>query len=358
MSTRFLLPMDRFVLYNPPQPLPWSWNSGGHYSLYLRKAVETFQAELSGNTSPQGEGAGHFYRTAQLEQIRRHVFHEDGDFVTFYDGYPKATAHVLIVPKLEVADGLAAFLFQQTPPGIGGSSCHMAGEKEDNDKEGEGQRQGQRGSSFQASELLTQDFALAKLARLEAYQGRVVAMLRRLFPRLTFRHGVHAEPSLHQLHVHVISEDFRAAALKNRKHWLSFQPPFLVPLAHVRELVAGSLSGSLAGSGTQTAAAQQGRLREEVPEEQLAKYLKQCASDGAGANNSELKCCCADGPVFPTMPALKRHLETCMEKRPPWPPPPQGIGGSANNRFGAEDADSRSAKRRKIEEGTSEECDL
>jgi len=60
--------MDRFVLYNPPQPLPWSWNSGGHYSLYLRKAVETFQAELSGNTSPQGEGAGHFYRTAQLER--------------------------------------------------------------------------------------------------------------------------------------------------------------------------------------------------------------------------------------------------------------------------------------------------
>jgi len=45
---------------------------------------------------------------------------------------------------------------------------------------------------------------------------------------LTFKLGFHALPSMSQLHMHVISEDFNSPSLKNKKHWNSFTSPFFV----------------------------------------------------------------------------------------------------------------------------------
>lgn len=42
--------------------------------------------------------------------------------------------------------------------------------------------------------------------------------------------GVHAHPSMSSLHVHVLSRDRYSDCLKHRKHYNSFATPFLVPL--------------------------------------------------------------------------------------------------------------------------------
>lgn len=43
-----------------------------------------------------------------------------------------------------------------------------------------------------------------------------------------FKIGYHAEPSMQQLHLHVISTDFNSTSLKTKKHWNSFNTDFFV----------------------------------------------------------------------------------------------------------------------------------
>lgn len=45
-------------------------------------------------------------------------------------------------------------------------------------------------------------------------------------PSLVFRLGYHSDPSMRQLHLHVISQDFDSPSLKNKKHWNSFTTTF------------------------------------------------------------------------------------------------------------------------------------
>ncbi|GER55784.1 APRATAXIN-like [Striga asiatica] len=45
---------------------------------------------------------------------------------------------------------------------------------------------------------------------------------------LLFRLGYHSVPSMRQLHLHVISQDFDSNHLKNKKHWNSFNTPFFL----------------------------------------------------------------------------------------------------------------------------------
>lgn len=45
-------------------------------------------------------------------------------------------------------------------------------------------------------------------------------------PSLIFRLGYHSVPSMRQLHLHIISQDFDSPCLKNAKHWNSFTTSF------------------------------------------------------------------------------------------------------------------------------------
>jgi len=47
-------------------------------------------------------------------------------------------------------------------------------------------------------------------------------------PNLEFRQGYHAVPSMSQLHMHVISQDFDSTCLKTKKHWNSFTTDFFI----------------------------------------------------------------------------------------------------------------------------------
>ncbi|NWU48269.1 APTX protein, partial [Dromas ardeola] len=54
---------------------------------------------------------------------------------------------------------------------------------------------------------------------------------------LEFRLGYHAVPSMSQLHLHVISQDFDSPALKTKKHWNSFTTDYFLNSEDVIEMV-------------------------------------------------------------------------------------------------------------------------
>ncbi|NWI08163.1 APTX protein, partial [Crypturellus soui] len=54
---------------------------------------------------------------------------------------------------------------------------------------------------------------------------------------LEFRLGYHAIPSMSQLHLHVISQDFDSPALKTKKHWNSFTTEYFLNSTDVIEMV-------------------------------------------------------------------------------------------------------------------------
>ncbi|KAI2643525.1 HIT domain-containing protein [Xylaria nigripes] len=43
--------------------------------------------------------------------------------------------------------------------------------------------------------------------------------------------GIHAKPSMNDLHIHVLSRDMVSQCMRNRNHYMSFNTPFLVDLA-------------------------------------------------------------------------------------------------------------------------------
>lgn len=44
-----------------------------------------------------------------------------------------------------------------------------------------------------------------------------------------FKIGYHAEPSMQQLHMHVISIDFNSPTLRTQRHWNSFNTKLFIP---------------------------------------------------------------------------------------------------------------------------------
>ncbi|CAM5115790.1 unnamed protein product [Eretmochelys imbricata] len=54
---------------------------------------------------------------------------------------------------------------------------------------------------------------------------------------LEFRLGYHAIPSMSQIHLHVISQDFDSPCLKNKKHWNSFTTEYFLNSQDVIEMV-------------------------------------------------------------------------------------------------------------------------
>ncbi|KAM9206682.1 aprataxin isoform 3-T3 [Dugong dugon] len=55
--------------------------------------------------------------------------------------------------------------------------------------------------------------------------------------KLRFRLGYHAIPSMSQVHLHVISQDFDSPCLKNKKHWNSFNTEYFLESQAVIQMV-------------------------------------------------------------------------------------------------------------------------
>ncbi|XP_042208081.1 aprataxin-like isoform X2 [Homarus americanus] len=53
------------------------------------------------------------------------------------------------------------------------------------------------------------------------------------YPQVEFRYGYHAIPSMSQLHLHMISQDFDSPCLKTKRHWNSFNTRYFLDSADV-----------------------------------------------------------------------------------------------------------------------------
>uniref|UniRef100_A0A453IAV5 Macro domain-containing protein n=1 Tax=Aegilops tauschii subsp. strangulata TaxID=200361 RepID=A0A453IAV5_AEGTS len=113
------------------------------------------------------------------------------EFVVLKDLYPKAKRHVLVISRTDGLDSLADVKKAHLPLL---RSLHSAGLK-------------------WAHKFLEEDASLK------------------------FRLGYHSVPSMRQLHLHVISQDFNSPSLKNKKHWNSFTSAFFLDSVDVMDEV-------------------------------------------------------------------------------------------------------------------------
>eukprot|EP00045_Choanoeca_perplexa_P012950 m.144245 g.144245 ORF g.144245 m.144245 type:complete len:578 (+) comp16189_c0_seq3:2044-3777(+) len=157
-------------------------------------------------TKPSHRGGGHW--ASGLLDVVRHpeaytdvIVYQDDDIIMMKDKYPKARHHYLVLPREEIRS-----LRDLT-------SAHAP--------------------------LIRR---LAEVARDRVQQLRLEAdeQTSGAGPKLHFRMGFHAIPSMPQVHLHLISEDFDSPCLKNKKHWNSFTTDYFLPAKELyRKLLAG-----------------------------------------------------------------------------------------------------------------------
>ncbi|CAH9105278.1 unnamed protein product [Cuscuta epithymum] len=126
------------------------------------------------------------------EKHKNDVLETTSDVVVLNDMYPKAQKHLLVLARVEGLDRLSDICKLHVPLL---NTMHAVGLK-------------------WAEMLLDEDESLI------------------------FRLGYHSVPSMRQLHLHVISQDFNSKHLKNKKHWNSFNSPFFRDSVDVIEEVS------------------------------------------------------------------------------------------------------------------------
>nr|XP_010937899.1 transcription factor bHLH140 isoform X2 [Elaeis guineensis] len=108
------------------------------------------------------------------------VIEKSNEYVVLNDLYPKAKKHILVLSRLHGLDCLADVQKEHLPLL---KQMHAVGVQ-------------------WAEKFLSEDASLV------------------------FRLGYHSVPSMRQVHLHLISQDFDSAHLKNKKHWNSFNTAF------------------------------------------------------------------------------------------------------------------------------------
>ncbi|KAG2429067.1 hypothetical protein HXX76_011307 [Chlamydomonas incerta] len=176
-------------------------------------------------------------KTAQdPDSSQQQVLYKDAQVVMIMDAFPKARSHALVIARNPALRSIADLRAEHVP-------------------------------LLEHMRHVTQDW-IAK--RREQVPGTAA-----------FKLGFHAVPSMCQLHLHVISQDFDSPALKNKKHWNTFTTEFFLPLDQVL--------GELASQGRVT-------LISEAEEKRL--------------EGKELSCH-ACGKLEKNIPALKSHIVAC-----------------------------------------------
>ncbi|KAK8960110.1 Transcription factor bHLH140 [Platanthera guangdongensis] len=170
------------------------------------------------------------------EDYKDDVIEMSDDYVVINDLYPKAKKHILVISRLPRVDSLADIRRENLPIL---KKMHDVGLK-------------------WAEKFCSHD------------------------PSLVFRLGYHSIPSMRQLHLHVISQDFDSSHLKKKKHWNSFNNKFF------RDSIDSMIEIEKIGSAT-------------IEHEKLL--------------SSELRCHRCKS-AHPNIPRLKSHIATCKSPFP------------------------------------------
>lgn len=121
------------------------------------------------------------------------VFEEDHLMVILKDGFPKAEYHYLIVPRARINS--VKDLRKENLPLL----QHM----------------------HKAAEDLISRVHVKK-------------------PKLQFRFGYHALPSMNRIHMHVISQDFNSPRMKTKHHWNTFNTDYFIDSSMVIDMLKKS----------------------------------------------------------------------------------------------------------------------
>ena len=210
-------------------------------SFYLLKEGKyQFQLVRTGESSKkaksEGGGGGGHWSQGLLSSMNdpEYLLLSTADFVIIRDKYPKSKHHFLVIPKKPIN---------------------------------------------KIDDLVKEDEKLLEDMEAEA-RGFVTK-----YSESEFLFGYHSQPSMSQLHLHVISSDFVSDCLKHKKHWNSFNTDFFLSSQSVIHQLK-----------------EEGRVR--TPTSGQAKDLL----------SLPLKCNqCGNFPK--NIPDLKRHLKDHLERK-------------------------------------------
>ncbi|RLV95197.1 Aprataxin-like protein [Spathaspora sp. JA1] len=138
------------------------------------------------------------------------VLFQDENVIIIKDVYPKAIRHLLVIPRNpDVSKKHPLDAFNTNYPEYSGEELYQL----------------IVGYVDRAKDIIIDD--LSKKFNIES-----MAEFRNTF----IKAGVHSIPSLNNLHIHVITQDFNSPRLKNKKHYNSFTTKFFVPFEQLNPL--------------------------------------------------------------------------------------------------------------------------
>ncbi|KAI1411936.1 HIT-like protein [Hypoxylon sp. FL1857] len=164
----------------------------------------------------QRDGLGAYTHDPAAHPASRVIYYND-DFVAINDMYPKSTVHTLSLPRSPL------------------SSLHPFKAFEDASFLASVQAETQKLKRLVAKELQRRYGKYSAKDRkreavlngeIEWEEGKELPKGRDWESELLV--GVHAHPSMNDLHVHVLSPDMISECMRHRKHYNSFNTPFLV----------------------------------------------------------------------------------------------------------------------------------
>ena len=143
------------------------------------------------------------------------VIYHNKDFVAIYDGFPKSSVHVLLLPLNPEKTLLHPFEAFEDPQFLASVKSEVKKLK-----------------ALVASELrrLYGKHSTSEQARIHAMESEPPLAV--LPPGRNWENevlsGIHSGPSMNHLHIHVLSVDRHSSCMKHRKHYNSFATPFLI----------------------------------------------------------------------------------------------------------------------------------
>jgi len=149
------------------------------------------------------------------------VIYHNTDFVAVHDLYPKSTVHTLLLPRSKAHTLLHPFDAFDDPQFLASVQQETLKLKSLVAKELQ-RRYGKHSQSDARREAVLN-------GEVELAEGEELPAGRRWEDEVLV--GVHAHPSMNHLHVHVLSRDMFSERLRHRKHYNSFNTPFLVDVA-------------------------------------------------------------------------------------------------------------------------------
>lgn len=183
------------------------------------------------------------------------VIYHNADFVVIHDKFPKATVHTLLLPRSPRHSLLHPFEALEDEQFLGKVKAEVeklkvlaAGELQRRlgafsraDAAREAVLNGEAEDVLEdaAEDGQQQEEGKVEATEDEQGEGKGKSKRRNKEPALPsgrdwaaeIKCGVHAVPSMGHLHIHVLSRDMHSPAMKHRKHYNSFNTPFLVDVA-------------------------------------------------------------------------------------------------------------------------------